>query len=880
MRAETRALFALTLIALFSALSAASASPAEQARVLVIPVEFKDLHGPGSPQALAKASGLEDYWEEVSYGALELEVEVLSTWVELDRSYLSYARDVEGIDDGSCQLVWDTLKKADPLADFSEYDYVMIMHAGEDQAITHDEDDFWSRTVYCGSWKTGDGVFSRMVSIISRGDPLGVWAHEFGHLLGLPDLYNVERLEERDNFVGRWGLMAEGSWNGPPGARGSVPAGLLSWGRIKLGWMTGDAVVVVENGEERTLTLVPLEKAEGLRAVKLPLNGRQYLLVEARRKLGYDAYLPGEGVLILQVNEGKESGKGIVVVIPPEGHGLDDAAFSPGQSFTDEEHLIRVEVLEEGEEGYVVKVSYGVPRRLLRVTVLPGAKIWVNGTLYLAGEDGVLELELEEGVYLVEVEGEVLGDGVKWVFEGWLNGSSSPSIHISLHKDTHLQAIYSTWYLVEVESERGEVRGEGWYQEGSEAVVEVEPEVVQEAEGVRYVFSGWVGDAEGSEPVLRFVVDGPKKIEATWRKQFRVLVSPWPGEWETCWIDEGGMLEVSAAGDKELGNGTKLAFRRWLGADSAERVLRLNVSKPLVLTAVWERLYKVELVNLKGFGEKVLWVGEGEMLELAAPKYLDLGEGERLRFKGWRGGLETEERELSLRIEQPVRIEATWVKEFLVAPIPLSLDGAPAQLQPVKIIFSRNGAEVVWSGSPVWLEEGVWRVEATWMGLKLETGSQVEVKGRKLLIPTNLRRIHLTVLDLAGSRLSAQITAESDGVILYDGHGSEAEIYLPENAEETEVTASHGWITARIPNPEKSRIVIILPAIVIGPTTITLGQILTLIIIVVLMVAARYSRKPATMRAATAATSKATRSVDLTENLISHTPQTPENNPR
>ncbi|RKY67014.1 MAG: hypothetical protein DRP97_07700, partial [Candidatus Latescibacterota bacterium] len=71
---------------------------------------------------------------------------------------------------------------------------------------------------------------------------VGVMAHEFGHGLGLPDLYNTSHLEfpdqpprEESAGIGRWGLMGHGAlgWNG---ADGPVP--FCAWSRERLGWLS------------------------------------------------------------------------------------------------------------------------------------------------------------------------------------------------------------------------------------------------------------------------------------------------------------------------------------------------------------------------------------------------------------------------------------------------------------------------------------------------------------------------------------------------------------------------------------------------------------------------------------------------------------------
>ena len=55
---------------------------------------------------------------------------------------------------------------------------------------------------------------------------VGVFAHEYGHNLGLPDLYDTIG-SGLGSPVGSWSLMSAGSWNGK--VLGTEPTGLDPW---------------------------------------------------------------------------------------------------------------------------------------------------------------------------------------------------------------------------------------------------------------------------------------------------------------------------------------------------------------------------------------------------------------------------------------------------------------------------------------------------------------------------------------------------------------------------------------------------------------------------------------------------------------------------
>ncbi len=134
---------------------------------------------------------------------------------------------------------------------------------------------------------------------VSPGDmTTGVYAHEMGHVLGLPDLYDRDYSSAG---IGEWSLMAGGSWNGPGGLGGS-PARFDAWSAAQLGWLQPQTII----GDPATRTLGDVAASRAA-AFKLYPNGgasgSEYFLVENRQKTGTDAALPGAGLLIWHVDE-------------------------------------------------------------------------------------------------------------------------------------------------------------------------------------------------------------------------------------------------------------------------------------------------------------------------------------------------------------------------------------------------------------------------------------------------------------------------------------------------------------------------------------------------------------------------------------------------
>jgi M6 family metalloprotease-like protein len=121
----------------------------------------------------------------------------------------------------------------------------------------------------------------------SFSETVGVMAHEFGHGLGLPDLYALVYTEpaEDSGGIGNWGLMGRGAlgWNG-----GDGPNPLSPWSLEKLGWISVGNGRLIDADQDRTgLRLDPLRR--GGKVLRVALGGgseREYLLLEQRTRGG------------------------------------------------------------------------------------------------------------------------------------------------------------------------------------------------------------------------------------------------------------------------------------------------------------------------------------------------------------------------------------------------------------------------------------------------------------------------------------------------------------------------------------------------------------------------------------------------------------------
>ena len=180
-------------------------------------------------------------------------------------------------------------------------DHFQIVHSGGDQADGdpwQGEDAIWSHRWYAyvnqagltgpatnllGGTQIGNtGLWVGDYTIQPENGGLSVFAHEYAHDLGLPDLYDTSG---GDDAVAWWSLMAQSRASAKNDVGiGTRPADLGAWDKLQLGWFDYEIALA---GDKRTYALGPHEynskKAQGLVVV---LPKKQVTTDWCRRPLG------------------------------------------------------------------------------------------------------------------------------------------------------------------------------------------------------------------------------------------------------------------------------------------------------------------------------------------------------------------------------------------------------------------------------------------------------------------------------------------------------------------------------------------------------------------------------------------------------------------
>lgn len=316
-------------------------------RGLVILVNFQDVRfaEANSPQAIDSMLNADtytyngaygsarNYFRDQSHGAYVPTFDVVGP-VEMPENASYYGSNILGGQDryvGEMTLEACRQVALMPEIDFADYDYdqdgvidlVYIIYAGNGEA-----DGGASNTIWPAKWNMISAIQSgntlldtdawldqsmysfggkivmdfayspECVSGSMRRSGIGTFCHEFSHVLGLSDLYDIYY---HDNYLrrrtpGGWTLMDKGLYN----KQGNLPPNMTVYDKYFLGWATPELL------HQTTNVIMPADgetyfylTADGFPA--LPTDTQTVFYIENRQQTGWDEGLPGHGMLIWKV---------------------------------------------------------------------------------------------------------------------------------------------------------------------------------------------------------------------------------------------------------------------------------------------------------------------------------------------------------------------------------------------------------------------------------------------------------------------------------------------------------------------------------------------------------------------------------------------------
>lgn len=257
------------------------------------------------------------YFYDSSFGKYNPQFDVIGP-VTVSKGYSYYGKnDSYGNDMYPQTMVKEACELVDDSVDFSLYDnnndgyvdFVYIIYAGYGEA-----DGGKATTIWPHSWNLSDtGTYCKLdgkrVDLYACGNEIdnytdhhtgiGIFCHEFSHVLGLPDLYTTD--ESSHKTFGEWSLLDYGPYSN----EGNTPPSYSAYERFFMGWLTPQLIVEPENvllkelNEGQIALLISSDDTHNL--IGNDPNPTKFYLLENRQQTGWDKYLPGHGLMLTYI---------------------------------------------------------------------------------------------------------------------------------------------------------------------------------------------------------------------------------------------------------------------------------------------------------------------------------------------------------------------------------------------------------------------------------------------------------------------------------------------------------------------------------------------------------------------------------------------------
>jgi len=224
------------------------------------------------------------------------------------RVTLNYAHPNTGedINEKNQNIVINAITAADAYVNFSFFDtnsdgiivsselHILTVVAGNDCSYGDSSPCIWPHSWSTDGYiyKDGKNIYGDYTQIAEKQgghmSTIGVVAHELGHDLGLPDLYDTD---DSSDGIGVYSLMAAGSWGKSSGEyEGASPTHMDAWCKIQLGFA---APATVASGSYNLNSVA----YGGYAILKIATSdANQYFLVENRQSTGFDAGMAYYGI--------------------------------------------------------------------------------------------------------------------------------------------------------------------------------------------------------------------------------------------------------------------------------------------------------------------------------------------------------------------------------------------------------------------------------------------------------------------------------------------------------------------------------------------------------------------------------------------------------
>jgi len=258
------------------------------------------------------AGSVKDYFLETSYNQFNINTTVAGPYTAAhDMAYYgANSTSTGGSDKNPGALITEAITQADKDVNFADFDNdgdgtvdgVYVVYAGYGEASGASANTIWPHassipTMVCDGVKISKYSCSNELRGTSGNyiTTIGVICHEFGHVCGAMDYYDTDYAPHGQyDGTGYWDLMSSGNWNGNPA--GSRPAHMNPYDKIRSHWVTPTLLT-----SDASITLKDIKAYPTIYRYNTTTTN-EYFLLENRQQTGFNASVPGHGLMIYHVD--------------------------------------------------------------------------------------------------------------------------------------------------------------------------------------------------------------------------------------------------------------------------------------------------------------------------------------------------------------------------------------------------------------------------------------------------------------------------------------------------------------------------------------------------------------------------------------------------
>lgn len=305
---------------------------------------------------------LDHYWQEVSYGQINLAGSAAYGWATLPqpRSYYVTRDEAANKDKADLtKLFEDCIAAHDPNVDFAANGGLQ----GVNMMFNGDLDGFAWGGSRCAALDGVNKCWSTTWNPPWSFNNLAPLSHEMGHAYGLPHANNSD--DDSDTYDNPWDVMSDSWNNGVSNATyGTLPKHINIYSRNRLGWVAAARKRTVAAGTiARSVTLdrasLPGSVNTQMLILNYPDQSSRYYTVEVRKRTGsYENRLAGDAVIIHEVQTGRASPAWSQDADKPPANRANNegSMFKVGETWTSPDYTFRVTVNAVTTDGFVVTV--------------------------------------------------------------------------------------------------------------------------------------------------------------------------------------------------------------------------------------------------------------------------------------------------------------------------------------------------------------------------------------------------------------------------------------------------------------------------------------------------------------------------------------------